>query len=50
MPAPASSPAVLSGLFGMPAAIPVIAVCIVIPVVNLFVLDRWVFAQPEGKA
>ncbi len=37
-------PAVFSGLLGFPPYVPVVATCIVVPLINLFVLDRWVFS------
>lgn len=36
-------PAVLTGMLGLPAAVPILAACIVIPAVNYVVLGRWVF-------
>ena len=38
-------PAILSGLFGLPAAIPILLACIVIPAVNYVVLGKWVFRE-----
>ena len=36
-------PALLSGVLGLPAAVPVLFACIVVPAVNYVVLGRWVF-------
>jgi putative flippase GtrA len=36
-------PAILTGLFGLPAAAPFLLACVVIPVVNYVVLGKWVF-------
>ena len=36
-------PALLSGVLGLPAAVPVLLACIVVPAVNYVVLGRWVF-------
>ena len=38
-------PAFLTGMLGLPAAVPFLLACIVIPVVNYIVLGRWVFAS-----
>jgi len=43
-------PALFSGLLGFPAYVPVIATCIVVPLLNLFVLDRWVFTARQETA
>lgn len=43
-------PAVFSGLLGYPPYVPVVATCIVVPVINLFVLDRWVFSARREAA
>ncbi|MET3578747.1 putative flippase GtrA [Mesorhizobium robiniae] len=37
-------PMVLVGQFGLPVAIPILLTCILIPVVNFVVLDRWIFS------
>lgn len=37
-------PALLSGLLGLPAQVPIVATCILIPLVNYVVLRHWVFA------
>ena len=37
-------PAVLSGMLGLPAQVPIVATCILIPLVNYVVLRHWVFA------
>lgn len=37
-------PALLSGYFGLPAALPVLLACLAIPAVNFVVLGKWVFA------
>lgn len=39
------APALLTGVLRLPAIIPVLVTCILVPVLNLLVLDRWVFAQ-----
>lgn len=36
-------PAVLTGVFGLPAAVPILLACIVVPAFNYIVLGRWVF-------
>jgi putative flippase GtrA len=41
-------PAVLNGMLGLPAAVPILLACIVIPAVNYVVMRRWVFAS-EGR-
>lgn len=38
-------PAVLTGMFGLPAALPILLACVVIPAVNYVVFDRWIFAH-----
>jgi putative flippase GtrA len=38
-------PALLTVKLGLPPIIPVLATCLLIPAVNLVVLDRWVFAN-----
>jgi putative flippase GtrA len=47
-------PALLTGLLGLPAAVPILLACIVVPIVNYVVLGRWVFASrrafPERNA
>jgi len=43
-------PAVFSGLLGYPPYVPVVATCLVVPVINLFVLDRWVFSARREAA
>jgi ribose/xylose/arabinose/galactoside ABC-type transport system permease subunit len=35
----------LTGVLGLPAAVPFLLACVVIPVVNYIVLGRWVFAS-----
>jgi putative flippase GtrA len=37
-------PTLLTMKLGLPPIIPVLVTCLLIPAVNLFVLDRWVFA------
>lgn len=37
-------PAVLSGILGLQAQIPIVLTCIVVPLVNYVVLRHWVFA------
>ena len=39
------TPALLTVGLGLPSIIAVLATCFAIPAVNLFVLDRWVFAK-----
>jgi putative flippase GtrA len=36
-------PAVLTGMLGLPAAVPILLACIVVPAVNYVVMGRWVF-------
>jgi len=36
-------PAVLTGMLGLPAAVPILLACIIVPAVNYVVLGRWVF-------
>lgn len=38
-------PAVLTSMLGWPPAIAVLLTCVLVPAVNFFVLDRWVFAR-----
>jgi putative flippase GtrA len=40
-------PALLTAQLGLPPIIPVLATCLLIPTVNLFVLDRWVFSNRD---
>ncbi len=40
-------PALLSGLLGLPAQVPIVATCILIPLVNYVVLRHWVFAGAQ---
>jgi putative flippase GtrA len=40
-------PAFLTGMLGLPAAVPFLLACVVIPVVNYIVLGRWVFASDK---
>ena len=42
------APALLTGLFGLPGIVPVLVTCILIPALNLLVLDRWVFAERKS--
>lgn len=42
-------PALLTSGLGWPPAVPVGLTCILIPIINLFVLDRWVFARRNGQ-
>ena len=37
-------PMLLVGRFGLPVAIPILLTCILIPVVNFVVLERWIFS------
>jgi|SRR5688572_28017817 putative flippase GtrA len=39
------APALLTGMLGLPGIVPVLVTCIAIPVLNLVVLGRWVFAR-----
>lgn len=39
-------PAVLTGMLGFPAAVPILLACVVIPAINYVVLGRWVFRNP----
>lgn len=41
-------PALLTGVLALPAAVPFLLACVVIPVVNYVVLGRWVFAS-QGR-
>jgi putative flippase GtrA len=36
-------PGLLTEMLGMPAAIPILLTCLIVPVVNYVVLGRWVF-------
>ena len=36
-------PAVLTDIFDISAAVPIVIVCIIVPVLNFIVFDRWVF-------
>ncbi|WP_254016374.1 GtrA family protein [Mesorhizobium escarrei] len=38
-------PMLLVGQFGLPVAIPILLTCILIPVVNFVVLERWIFSH-----
>lgn len=40
-----AAPALLTGVLGLPGVVPVLVICILIPALNLLILDRWVFAQ-----
>ena len=42
-------PAVLTDMLGLPAAVPILLACVVIPAVNYVVLGRWVFAGAEKE-
>ncbi|CCV09984.1 membrane hypothetical protein [Mesorhizobium sp. STM 4661] len=37
-------PALLVGQFGLPISVPILLTCILIPVVNFVVLERWIFS------
>ncbi|RJT26025.1 GtrA family protein [Mesorhizobium waimense] len=39
------APALLTVKLGLPLIIPVLVTCLLVPVINFFVLDRWVFAE-----
>lgn len=41
-------PALFTNLLGWPPIVAVIATCIVVPLLNLLVLDRWVFAGRDA--
>ncbi len=41
-------PVVLSGLLGLSALVPILATCILIPIVNYVVLRYWVFASTRS--
>ena len=43
-------PAFFSGLLGFQPYVAVVATCIVVPLINLFVLDRWVFSARRETA
>lgn len=43
-------PAVLSGILGVPAAIPIVLTCLLVPLVNYLVLSRWVFVRGREHA
>jgi len=45
----AALPAVLSTGLGLPSYVPVVLTCVLVPLVNLFVLDRWVFANRSSR-
>ncbi|RJT41343.1 GtrA family protein [Mesorhizobium waimense] len=38
------APALLTVKLGLPLVIPVLVTCLLVPAINFFVLDRWVFA------
>jgi putative flippase GtrA len=40
-----AAPALLTARLGLPPIIAVLVTCLLIPAVNLLMLDRWVFAQ-----
>jgi putative flippase GtrA len=42
------APALLTGMFGLPGIVPVLVTCILVPALNLLVLDRWVFAEQKS--
>jgi putative flippase GtrA len=42
------APALLTGIFGLPGIVPVLVTCILVPALNLLVLDRWVFAERKS--
>jgi putative flippase GtrA len=42
------APALLTGVLGLPGIVPVLVTCILIPTLNLLVLDRWVFAERKA--
>lgn len=39
------APALLTVKLGLPLIVPVVVTCLLVPAVNFFVLDRWVFAE-----
>ncbi|WP_164893037.1 GtrA family protein [Mesorhizobium sp. M7A.F.Ca.US.010.02.1.1] len=46
------APAFMTVKLGLPLVIPVLITCLLVPAINFFVLDRWVFAdrRPLGTA
>ncbi|TIS60955.1 MAG: GtrA family protein [Mesorhizobium sp.] len=40
-----AAPWLLTVTFGLPLAVPILLTCLAIPALNLFMLDRWVFAK-----
>ncbi|CAH2400024.1 GtrA family protein [Mesorhizobium escarrei] len=42
-----AAPALLTAKLGLPPIIAILVTCLIIPAVNLLILDRWVFAQRE---
>ena len=40
-------PVLLTGTLGLPPVIPILVTCTLMPVANLFMLDRWVFAARQ---
>ncbi|MER8501759.1 GtrA family protein [Mesorhizobium sp. M0195] len=40
-----AAPALLTAKFGLPPIIAILVTCLLVPAVNLLMLDRWVFAQ-----
>lgn len=42
------TPALLTGMLGLPGIVPLLVTCILIPVLNLLVLHRWVFAERKS--
>jgi putative flippase GtrA len=39
------APTLLTGMLGLPAMVPILVTCILIPVLNFVLLGRWVFAR-----
>ncbi|WP_292524317.1 GtrA family protein [Mesorhizobium sp.] len=46
-----TAPALLTAKLGLPPIIAILVTCLIVPAVNLLMLDRWVFAQrkPGGQ-
>jgi putative flippase GtrA len=41
-----AAPILLSGMLGLPPAVPILVTCAAVPVVNYVVMGRWVFGDP----
>ncbi|RUT98940.1 GtrA family protein [Mesorhizobium sp. USDA-HM6] len=44
-----AAPSLLTVKLGLPFVVPVLVTCVVIPALNLLVLDRWVFAERRQR-